>query len=59
MRDSADRGEGNRSRDVISKDEERIREQWRECLRSGCGGRGGGYDRDRVVKADGGLTGDC
>ena len=35
------------------------KEQWRECLRSGCGGRGGGYDRDRVVEAGGGLTGDC
>ena len=35
------------------------REQWEEYLRSGCGGRGGGYDRDRVVDAGGGLTGDC
>ena len=35
------------------------REQWVEYLRSGGGGRGGGYDRDRVVDAGGGLTGDC
>ena len=32
------------------------REQWKEYLRSGCGGRGGGYDRDLVVEAGGGLT---
>ena len=31
-------------------------EQWEEYLRSGYGGRGGGYDRDRVVEAGGGLT---
>ena len=35
------------------------REQWGEYLRSGCGGRGGGYDRDRVVEAGAGLTSDC
>ena len=34
-------------------------EQRKEYLRSGCGGRGEGYDRDRVVEAGGGLTGDC
>ena len=61
MRDRAEQAEGNRSRHNKGKDEETKdkREQWRECLLSGCGGRGGGYDRDRVVEASGGLTGDC
>ena len=33
---------------------EKSREEWREYLRSGCGARGGGYDRVRDVEA-----GDC
>ena len=59
MRGRADQGEGSRTGQLGEGEGKESREQWREYLRSGCGGRGGGYDRDRVVEAGGGLTGDC
>ena len=61
MRVRADLGEGNISGHIKGEGEEREneREQWRECLRSGCSRRGGGNDRDRVVEAGVGLTGHC
>ena len=59
MRGRVDQGEGSRAVQLGEGERKESREHWREYLRSGCGGRGGGYDRDRVVEAGGGLAGDC